>query len=149
MSESTEANAEEDAIIVALSDYFDGTLPPDKKKEVEAKIENDPAWKAIHDEMIGTQESTKQISGLMKSRVPALDQKFDSDVTNTIHKRSGGRFFARKTLGDRVPVGVLLAIALLVIVTVAYVLWTSQTGSLKVHKDPAPKPPAPTVIEKP
>ena len=135
----------DEEIIVALSDYFDGSLVPDKKREVEAKIASDPAWKAVHDEMLGTQAASA-LSGLQKARAPA---KFDEVVTETIHKRSAGRFFARKTFGDRVPFGVLLVIALLVIGAIAYVLWSSSTGSLKVHSDPAPQKPTPEIIEKP
>ena len=135
----------DDEIIIALSDYFDGGLSADKKREIEAKIANDPAWKAVHDEMLGTQ-SASALSGLQKARAPA---KFDEVVTETIHKRSAGRFFARKTFGDRVPFGVHLVVAMLVLGAIAFVLWSSSTGSLKVHSDPAPQKPAPQVIEKP
>jgi len=135
----------DDEIIIALSDYFDGALSPDKKRQVEAKIAADPAWKAVHDEMLGTQ-SASALSGLQKARAP---EKFDEVVTETIHKRSAGRFFARKTFGDRVPFGLLLVIALIVIGTIAYVLWSSSTGSLKVHSDPAPQKPTPQIIERP
>jgi anti-sigma factor RsiW len=143
---TADPTTDEDAIIVALSDYFDGTLPADKKREVEAKIANDPAWKALHDEMLDAQKSSEVISGLMKARAP---ETFDKDVTGMIHKRSGGRFFGRRTFGDRVPVGVLVIIALVIVGVVAYVLWTSQTGSLKVHKEPTPKVPPAPLLDKP
>ncbi|MDX2086613.1 MAG: hypothetical protein SFX73_02130 [Kofleriaceae bacterium] len=124
----TEPEVDEE-IIIALSDYLDGTLPADKKKDVEAKIANDPVWKSAHDDMIGTRNA---LSGLQKARAP---ETFAQDVTSTIHKRSAGRFFARKTLGDRVPFGALLVVAMLGIAVIAYVMWTSQTGSLKVQPD--------------
>ena len=147
MSQSTPSDDDDvdDEIIIALSDYFDGTLSADRKREVEAKIAADPAWKAVHDEMLGTQ-SASALSGLQKARAPA---KFDEVVTETIHKRSAGRFFGRKTFGDRVPFGVLLIIALIVIGAIATVLYTSSTGSLKVNPEPRPTQPATPVIDKP
>jgi hypothetical protein len=42
--------------------------------------------------------------------------------------------FARKTLGDRVPFGVLLVVALAGLLVIGYVLWSSTTGSLKVDR---------------
>src|SRR5690348_3991708 len=50
------------------------------------------------------------------------------------------RFFARRTLGDRVPFGALVALALAGLVVIAYVLWSSSTGSLKVDRDKAREP---------
>ena len=133
----------DDAIIVALSDYLDGTLPAEQKQDVEAKIANDPVWKAAHDDMVGTRNA---ISGLQKVRAP---ESFAQDVTNTIHKRSAGRLFGRKTLGDRVPFGVLLAIALVGLGIIAYVLWSSPTGSLKVEPGGKPKGAGSAVVDKP
>lgn len=135
----------DDEIIIALSDYFDGTLSADKKREVEEKIKTDPAWKAAHDEMLDT-KSPSALSGLQKARAPA---SFAEDVTGTIHKRSAGRFFGKKTFGDRVPFMAILVLAMLLIVVLAYILWTSQTGSLKVHKDTAPTQPGSGVVDKP
>ncbi len=122
----------EDEIVVKVSDYLDGALTGAAKDEVGKKIADDPAWKQVHDDMI---ETRKMISGLQKAHAPA---GFSEDVTSRINKKSAGRFFARKTLGDRVPFGVVLVIALVLLVAVAGVMWTSQTGSLKVHHEPAP-----------
>ena len=135
----------DDEIIIALSDYFDGSLSADKKREVEEKIKTDPKWKAAHDEMLDT-NAPSALSGLQKARAPVT---FAEDVTETIHKRSAGRFFGRRTFGDRVPVLPLFVLAMLIIVVVAYVLYTSQTGSLKVHKDPTPTKPSTPLIDKP
>lgn len=135
----------DDEIIVALSDYFDGALPADKKLEIEEKIKTDPKWKAAHDEMLDT-KSPSALSGLQKARAPAT---FAEDVTGTIHKRSAGRFFGKRTFGDRVPFMAILVLAMIVLVVLAYILWTSSTGSLKVHKDSPPKQPGSAVIDKP
>jgi anti-sigma factor RsiW len=129
----TEAGTEiDDEIIVALSDYLDGALTGDRKTEVEAKIETDPTWKSAHAELLETRHA---LSGLQKARAPAT---FGQDVTATIHKRSAGRFFGRKTFGDRVPFGALVVVAVLGLIVIAYVMWASSTGSLKVDRDRRP-----------
>lgn len=130
MTQGTEPELEiDDEVIVALSDYLDGALPADRKAEVEGKIASDPTWKTAHAELVDTRNA---LSGLQKARAP---ESFAQDVTATIHKRSAGAFFARRTLGDRVPVGVLLILALVILAGVAYVMWSSPTGSLKVDRD--------------
>ena len=123
----------DDAMIVTLSDYLDGRLPEAERAEVDKKIETDPAWKQTHDEMREAARETKDaISGLQKARTTSA---FTQGVTQTINKRSAGRFFARRTFGDRVPFGVLLVVALILMVAVAGVLWQSSTGSLKLDRD--------------
>ena len=133
----------DDEIIIALSDYLDGVLSADQKKDVEDKIANDPVWRSAHDDMVGTRNA---LSGLQKARAP---ETFAQDVTSTIHKRSAGRFFGRKTLGDRVPFGALLVVALLGIGVIAYVMWSSQTGSLKVQPDAEGKTGGSAVVDRP
>jgi anti-sigma factor RsiW len=122
----------EDETVAKISDYLDGALAGAERDEVARRIEGDAEWKRIHEELV---ETRKAISGLQKAHAPA---SFSEDVTSTIHKRSAGRFFAKKTLGDRVPFGVLLVVALVLLIAVAGVMWSSQTGSLAVHPEPAP-----------
>src|SRR5262249_20318327 len=97
----------DDEMIGKLSDYLDGMLADTERAEVDKKIAEDAAWKQAHDEL---RETKNALSGLQKERAPT---KFAEGVTHTIHKRSAGRFFARRTLGDRVPFGVLLVVALI------------------------------------
>jgi len=137
MSEEDDIDEE---IVAKVSDYVDGLLKGAERDEVAKKIESDPAWKQTHADMV---ENKKFMSGMQKARAPAT---FTEDVTGTINKRSKGKFFARKTLGDRVPFNVLLIIAILAMATVGYLMWSSQTGSLKVEKKPAPPPPAPPPV---
>lgn len=143
MSEADE-NADEsddvsDDVIIAVTDYLDGNLTGAAKADVEAKIKSgkveDRAWKQTHDEMV---EARDMISGIRKQKAP---ETFVEDVTSTIHKRSAGRFFARRTLGDRVPFGVLLIVAAIALGVVGYLMWSSPTGSLKVAKPPAEQAP--------
>lgn len=127
---ATEGEPISDEIIAAVSDYLDGALPAARRTEVEQKLASDPDWKRAHAELVETREA---LSGLQKARAPG---SFDQDVTATIHKRSAGRFFGRRTFGDRVPFGVLLVIALVILIPIAYVMWSSSTGSLKRDPDP-------------
>ncbi|MGN6104371.1 MAG: anti-sigma factor family protein [Kofleriaceae bacterium] len=123
----------DDEILATLSDYLDGALPAERRSEVEAKLASDDAWKRVHGELVETRDA---LSGLQRARAP---QSFDQDVTSTIHRRSAGKFFGRRTLGDRVPFGVLLVIALALMIPIGYLLWSSSTGSLK--RDHASEPP--------
>ena len=126
---------EEDVILVEVSDYLDGTLQGPAKDAVEKKIADDAEYKRVHDEMVETRNA---LSGMQKARAPST---FAQDVTSTIHKRSAGRFFARRTFGDRVPFSALMVIAVLGLCVIAYFLWASETGSLKPNPDRTPSNP--------
>jgi anti-sigma factor RsiW len=117
---------EEEKILDKISDYLDDALEPGEKAEVKQKIADDAEWKRVHDELVAQRD---KLSGMQRARAPAT---FASEVTDTIHKRSAGRFFARRTLGDRVPFGALVIVAVVVLAIVGYVMWSSSTGSLKV-----------------
>lgn len=139
---------EEDQVIATLSDYVDGTLPASKKPEVEAKLETDADYQRILAELREVQKPD-EISAVLKARKAPAPEEFTGNVEKIIHQRSAGRFFGRKTFGDRVPFSALLIVAVLGLVVIAYVLWSSQTGSLKMDKrggetgsavDVAPKP---------
>ena len=104
------------------------TRKPPEMLIVATKIETDPTWKQTHADMV---ENKKFMSGMQKARAP---EKFTDDITDTIHKRSAGRFFGRKTLGDRVPFNAILIVAILALAVVGYFMWSSSTGSLKADK---------------
>lgn len=110
--------------IAKLSDFVDGALSGDARAEVAAKIDADEAWKVAHDDMVGTRDA---LSGMQKARAPA---SFAQDVTATIHKRSRGSLFAKKTAGDRVPFMALLVLALLGVLIMAWLMWSSASGSM-------------------
>ncbi|HEY1816708.1 MAG TPA: hypothetical protein VGG74_30380 [Kofleriaceae bacterium] len=101
-------------------------------EEVDEKIEASPSAER-EDE--NEEEVRKALSGLQKARTR---ETFVQDVTSTIHKRSAGRFFARRTFGDRVPFGALAIAAVLGLVVIAYLMWASQTGSLAPRHETAP-----------
>lgn len=77
------------------------------------------------------------------TRMPA-PQKFEDLVTDTIRRRSGGRFFGPRRLGDRVPFVLLAVIALVLGLIVFFGIRASDTGSLR-YKPQSPKPPPPEV----
>lgn len=142
---------EEDEVIATLTDYLDARVSKEKKAEIEAKLASDEDWKRIHAEMKETRDDS-QISGLIKARAPAppaLDDKFTSNVTEKINKRSAGRFFGRRTFGDRVPFEALLVVAVLGLAVIGYLLWSSQTGSLKVDKKGSDAPKTEPIAPKP
>ncbi|HEX5063491.1 MAG TPA: hypothetical protein VFV99_29140 [Kofleriaceae bacterium] len=128
----------DDEIVAKVSDYVDGKLTAAERAEVAKKIETDPVWKQTHDDMI---ENEKFMSGMQKARPVPAPASFTNDVTDTIHKRSAGRFFGRKTFGDRVPFNAILIVAIIALATVGYFMWASQTGSLKVEKKPTTNEP--------
>lgn len=146
MTDATNLDDIDDAIIIALSDYLDGTLTGDAKTEVEAKIASDPTWKATHAEMVESRDATAPLSGLQKAHAPV---NLADDVTATIHKRSAGRFFGKRTFGDRVPFLAILVVAILGLAVIGYVMYSSQTGSLKVDKASKPPEPSGSVISPP
>jgi len=121
----SDPNEETDEMIAKVSDYLDGLLSGAEKEDVATKIGSDPAWRQTHEEMI---ETRKALSGLQKARAPG---HFAKDVTDTIHKRSQGRFFGRQ---DKLVLP-LTVIAVLALIVIAYVMWASQTGSLRTPPD--------------
>lgn len=125
----------DEAILGAVSDYLDGALTGAERAEVAGKIAADATWQRAHAELI---ETRKFLSGMQKAHAPP---RFTEEVAQTIHRRSAGRFFARKTLGDRVPFGALLVVAIAGLLVIGYVLWSSPTGSLKVDRGSG-RPPA-------
>ena len=118
----------DDAVIARVSDYLDGVLRGAEHAEVASKIAADATWKRAHDELIDTRQV---LSGLRKAHAPT---SFAEDVAETIHQRSAGRLFGRRTFGDRVPFGALLVVALAGLAVIGYILWSSSTGSLKVDR---------------
>lgn len=136
-----------DEILVPLSDYLDNVLPPDERADVETKIANDNAWKSAHAALLDAR--TVVVAGtstLQKARAP---MSFADDVTGTIAKRSAGRFFGRRTFGDRVPFVAILIVALIGLAIIAYIMWRSPTGSLKVDPEAKPGAQGSAIIDKP
>lgn len=122
----------DDESVAAINDFLDNALPTTRRNEVAAKLAEDPNWKRTHDELVQTRHLMAQMP---KAIAPPT---FASDVTSTIHSRSAGRFFGRRSLGDRVPFGVLAALTAIGLAIIAYLMWSSDTGSLRPRPQPAP-----------
>jgi hypothetical protein len=156
MSNAAEADDDDipDEVIIKVTDYVEGTLKGAEKDEVHAKIHSgkpeDRVWKQTYDEMTGEDmiEAKKAISGMRLAK-PIPPDTFVEGVTEQIAKRSAGRFFGRRTLGDRVPFGVLIIIALIALGVVGYFMWSSPTGSLKVQEQKEAPKHKPLDIERP
>lgn len=140
-SEADRASLTEDEIIAALSDYHEGALPAERRAEVETKLQTDAVWQRLDAEL---RDSAPVLDGLAKVAAP---ERFASQVTETIHRRSAGRFFAQRTLGDRVPIGWLLVITAVLLAGLTTVWCRSTTGSLRspLGAEP-PRPPAPAEL---
>lgn len=129
------AESADERLQALLSDYVDGTISAADRAEVERALAADPALRAEVEDLRGGLPHLRKLD-----RAPA-PAELSKTVEETIHRRSAGRFFARRTLGDRVPFGVLLIVALAALIVIVGLLWSSSTGSLK--RDPAPTPPPP------
>ena len=118
-----------------LSDYYDGMLTGPERDQVKAHLEGCEQCRAAYAELEETMAALAGMKGKKEGAPPEMAER----VTETINKRSAGRFFGRKTLGDRVPFGVLLIVAIIVLGVTAAVLYSSTTGNLRTHRPSAPE----------
>jgi anti-sigma factor RsiW len=117
-----------------LSDYVEGTLSLEERKEVEAHLAKHPE---LRDELEQMREDQKKLKSLNKTPAP---EELGQKVEEIINRRSMGRFFSRRTLGDRVPFFWILLLALAVLIAIAFALWSSPTGSLRQEPKHVPHP---------
>jgi anti-sigma factor RsiW len=127
--------AEREAMEAEFSDYHDGSLSAEKRAAFEARLAADAAWRAEWEKF---KEALSALSGLHRMAAP---QKFEEEVAQTIHRRSGGRFFGRKAFGDRVPFELIAVVALLLGVATFVLMRYSLTGA--VHEPLERHAPAP------
>lgn len=116
-----------------FSEYYEGSLDASQKAEVDARIAEDPSFAAAYQDFVKTME---MLSGMHKMSAPL---HFDKKVEDTIHRRSGGRFFGRRAFGQRIPYEILAVIVMLLAGAIYWMGRTSATGGHKLNKD---KPPA-------
>jgi anti-sigma factor RsiW len=117
-------------IEVEFTDLLEGTLSEERRREVEAHLASCEACRRAYEEF---RETVSALSGLHKMGAP---QHFEREVEATIHRRSRGRFFGRKTFGDRVPFELIAVLVLGVGLLAFFLIWSSQTGSLRYEKPP-------------
>jgi anti-sigma factor RsiW len=116
-----------------LSELIENTLPAERQREVEDHLAACEPCRVAHEEL---RDAMSALSGLHKMGAP---QHFERVVEETIRRRSRGRFFGRKTFGDRVPLELIAAIVMVLGLAMFFLLWSSQTGSLRYEK-PKPEP---------
>ena len=113
-----------------LSDYCEGQLAAAERQREADHLAGCAACRAAHQEL---RETMAALSGLHKQAAPP---ELTAGVTETIRRRSGGRFFGRRAFGDRVPFELLAILALLVAIGLYLVLRSSDTGSLRYQREP-------------
>jgi anti-sigma factor RsiW len=138
MAEDASTTEPHEAIEARLSDYLEGALPAVERDEIAAHLAGCPACRASYAEL---EETMAALSGMARAKA-AAPTELPARVAETIHRRSAGRFFGRKTLGDRVPFGVLLILAIVLLGVVAVMLRSSTTGSIRDRQAPPPPPPS-------
>ncbi len=130
----SDAEAEAGRLEAMMSDYVEGTLSLAERKQLEARLEQDPALREQLEEIRAAQAALKRLN-----KTPAPEE-LSKNVEEIIRRRSDGRFFGRRAFGDRVPFGVILIVALVALLALAILLWSSSTGSLRLERKDAPRP---------
>lgn len=140
-----QSEAERERLEAMLSDYVEGTLALAERQELERHLAADPA---LREQLEETREAQKALRSLNKT--PAPDD-LGKSVEDIIHRRSAGRFFGRRAFGDRIPFGYLVIVALIAAIALWLALRSSSTGSLRLDRKDAPKPPpgANEIVPKP
>jgi anti-sigma factor RsiW len=116
--------AEHEALEASLSDFLDGGLPAEQARAVEQHLTDCAGCKEALRELGETRHA---LSGLHRTPAPP---DFEREVAETIRRRSQGRFFGRRTFGDRVPLEILALLALALGLVLYFFLRSSETGSL-------------------
>jgi anti-sigma factor RsiW len=129
-------DGEREQMEAEFSDYHDGRLSPAKRQAFEARLAADAAFRGEWEKF---RDAVSALSGLHRMAAP---QKFEDEVAQTIHRRSGGRFFGRKAFGDRVPFELIAVLAILLAAAVFGLMRYSLTGA--VHEPLERHAPAPT-----
>jgi anti-sigma factor RsiW len=144
---SAPPHASHDEFEVQLSDYLDGSIGAKERQALDEHLVGCTSCQAAIAEL---RETMSALSGLTRMAAP---ENFERDVADAIRRRSRGRFFGRRALGDRVPFEVLALVALALGVALYFFLRGSDTGSLKPF-DREPDGPviheeAPNVVPRP
>jgi hypothetical protein len=107
-----------------FDEYIDDMMSDDVRTQFEKQLKEDPSLR-------------QKFEVFQKSRhaLFELGHKNDANrlkdrVAQTIHAKSGGRFFGKKTLGDKIPVGWIIAVILVVLVLIALTSTHSEFGGL-------------------
>jgi anti-sigma factor RsiW len=125
-------DAEREAQEIDFSDYHDGSMSPTKRAEFEARLASDAAFRQGYERYV---EALRALSGLHKVAPP---ERLDDKVAETIYRRSAGRFFGPRRLGDRVPFLGIAIVGLVVALVVVVVVRWSLSGLVGGETKPGP-----------
>jgi anti-sigma factor RsiW len=109
-----EAESSHTAFETDFSEYYDGSLPEARQREIDAHLAGCERCRSEYERFRG---AVGAVSGLGRLRAP---RDFDGRVAATIHRRSAGRFFGRRAFGDRIPFEIVAAVALLALVAIYF-----------------------------
>ena len=132
MAEQQNDTSEFEQNVELFSEYYEGSLSKDKTAELDALIADEPRYAEAYEEFKRTME---MLSGMHKMTAPV---DFDKKVEDTIHRRSGGRFFGRRAFGERIPYEILAIIVMLLAGAIYWMGRTSGTGGHRLHEEEAP-----------
>jgi predicted anti-sigma-YlaC factor YlaD len=123
-----------DGILADYDDYQAGALPAARKAEIDLHLASCSACKTAYADLAG---AVSALGGLGKKRAPELPGR----VTETINRRSGGRFFGPRAFGDRVPFVLIAVIGLLLAAAAVWLARSSDTGSVERPRKATPERP--------
>ncbi len=132
-TDTAQFDANDDAVVELFSEYYEGALPDEKAAEFSARLDTDSEFAAAYKQFEKTMEL---LSGMHKMSAP-ID--FDKKIEETIHRRSGGRFFGRKAFGERIPYEILAVVVMLLAGTIYWMGRTSGTGGHKFDDNNVPE----------
>lgn len=137
MAEKTTATGQfdvnDDAVVELFSEYYEGSLSENKSTEFTERLAADDKFAAAYKQFEKTMEL---LSGMHKMSAP-LD--FEKKVEDTIHRRSGGRFFGRKAFGERIPYEILAVLVMLIAGAIYWMGQTSGTGGHRIDDSKIPE----------
>lgn len=132
-TDTAQFDATDEAVVELFSEYYEGSLSNDKSASFADRLANDENFAAAYKQFEKTMEL---LSGMHKMSAPL---NFDKKVEDTIHQRSGGRFFGRKAFGERIPYEILAVLVMLLAGAIFWMRHTSSTGGHRIDDSEIPE----------
>jgi anti-sigma factor RsiW len=116
-------DAEREQLEAEFSDYHDGSMSPERRAAFERRLASEPGLKLEYEKF---EEALRALSGLHRMAAG----KLADEVASTINRRSGGRFFGRRSFGDRLPWEAIAVLGLVISAVVYVLIKVSDTGAV-------------------